>query len=144
MATHSRTLAWKIPWTEEPCRLQSMGSLRVGHDWSDLAAAAAMNNYVEYFYMCFLLIGIPSFVKCVFKSLVYFDCIACFFIVSFSELFIHSGYNLMPDIYMYVYIYIHIHIFVYIPNIYFPSLWHAFKFLKFSSFLMLCLGEWIF
>ena len=39
--THSSTLAWKIPWTEEPGRLQSMGSLRVGHDWSDLAAAAS-------------------------------------------------------------------------------------------------------
>ena len=33
MAPHSSTLAWKIPWTEEPRRLQSMGSLRVGHDW---------------------------------------------------------------------------------------------------------------
>ena len=33
MAPHSRTLAWKIPWTEEPGRLQSMGLLRVGHDW---------------------------------------------------------------------------------------------------------------
>ena len=33
MATHSSTLAWKIPWTEEYGRLQSMGSLRVGHDW---------------------------------------------------------------------------------------------------------------
>ena len=32
MATHSSTLAWKIPWTEKPGRLQSMGSLRVGHD----------------------------------------------------------------------------------------------------------------
>ena len=32
MATHSSTLAWKIPWMEEPSRLQSMGSLRVGHD----------------------------------------------------------------------------------------------------------------
>ena len=32
MATHSRTLAWKIPWTEEPGGLQFMGSLRVGHD----------------------------------------------------------------------------------------------------------------
>ena len=31
-ATHSSILAWKIPWTEEPCRLQSMGSQRVGHD----------------------------------------------------------------------------------------------------------------
>ena len=33
MAPHSSTLAWKIPWTEEPGRLQSMGSLRVRHDW---------------------------------------------------------------------------------------------------------------
>ena len=33
MAPHSSTLAWKIPWTEEPGWLQSMGSLRVGHDW---------------------------------------------------------------------------------------------------------------
>ena len=32
MATHSSILAWKIPWTEEPGGLQSMGSLRVGHD----------------------------------------------------------------------------------------------------------------
>ena len=32
MATHSSTLAWKIPWTEERGRLQSMGSQRVGHD----------------------------------------------------------------------------------------------------------------
>ena len=34
MAPHSSTLAWKIPWTEEPGRLQSMGSQRVGHDWA--------------------------------------------------------------------------------------------------------------
>ena len=33
MAPHSNTLAWKISWTEEPGRLQSMGSLRVRHDW---------------------------------------------------------------------------------------------------------------
>ena len=32
MATHSSVLAWKIPWTEEPGRLQSMGSQKVGHD----------------------------------------------------------------------------------------------------------------
>ena len=32
MAPHSSTLAWRIPWTEEPGRLQPMGSLRVGHD----------------------------------------------------------------------------------------------------------------
>ena len=34
MARHSSTLAWKTPWTEEPRRFQSMGSLRVGHDWA--------------------------------------------------------------------------------------------------------------
>ena len=34
MATHSGILAWKIPWTEEPGRLQYMGSQRVGHDWA--------------------------------------------------------------------------------------------------------------
>ena len=34
MAPHSSTLAWKIPWTEEPGRLQSMGSRRIGHDWA--------------------------------------------------------------------------------------------------------------
>ena len=32
MVNHSSTLAWKIPWIEEPCKLQSMGSQRVGHD----------------------------------------------------------------------------------------------------------------
>ena len=34
MVTHSSTLAWQIPWTEEPGRLQSMGSLGVGNDWA--------------------------------------------------------------------------------------------------------------
>ena len=34
MATHSSILTWRIPWTEEPGRLQSMGSQRVGHDWA--------------------------------------------------------------------------------------------------------------
>ena len=42
MAPHSSVLAWKIPWMEEPGRLQSMGSQRVRHDWSDLAAAAVV------------------------------------------------------------------------------------------------------
>ena len=41
MAPHSSTLAWRIPGTAEPGGLPSMGSHRVGHDWSDLAAAAA-------------------------------------------------------------------------------------------------------
>ena len=42
MATHSSVLAWRIPGTGEPPGLPSMGSHRVGHDWSDLAAAACI------------------------------------------------------------------------------------------------------
>ena len=41
MATHSSVLAWRTPGTGEPSGLPSMGSHRVGHDWSNLAAAAA-------------------------------------------------------------------------------------------------------
>ena len=43
MATHSSVLAWRIPGTGEPGGLPSMGSHRVRHDWSDLAAAAGAN-----------------------------------------------------------------------------------------------------
>ena len=56
MAPHSSTFAWKIPWTEEAGRLPSMGSLRVGHKWSNLAAAVAKpltvwitTNYGKFF-----------------------------------------------------------------------------------------------
>ena len=48
METHSSVLAWRIPGTGEPGGLPSMGSHRVGHDWSDLAAAAAVNNICIY------------------------------------------------------------------------------------------------
>ena len=41
MATHSSVLAWRIPGTGKPSGLLDMGSHRVGHDWSDLAAAVA-------------------------------------------------------------------------------------------------------
>ena len=44
MATHSIVLAWRIPGTGEPGGLPSMGWHRVGHDWSNLAAAAAANK----------------------------------------------------------------------------------------------------
>ena len=44
MAPHSSTLAWKIPWTEEPGRLQSMGSLRVGHDWATSLSCIGEGN----------------------------------------------------------------------------------------------------
>ena len=45
MATHSSILTCRIPWTEEPGRLQSIGSQRVGHDWSDLACSYF---YIKY------------------------------------------------------------------------------------------------
>ena len=45
MATHSSVLSWRIPGMREPGRLPSMGSYRVRHDWSDLAAAAAVYIY---------------------------------------------------------------------------------------------------
>ena len=49
MATHSSVLAWRIPGTGEPGGLPSMGSHRIGHDWSDLAAAAAARAQEETF-----------------------------------------------------------------------------------------------
>ena len=54
MATHSSVLAWRIPGTGEPGGLLSMGSHRVGHDWSDLAAAAA-DILTHILWTCFLL-----------------------------------------------------------------------------------------
>ena len=42
MATHSSVLAWRVPGTGEPVGLPSVGSHRVGHDWSDLAAAVGL------------------------------------------------------------------------------------------------------
>ena len=57
MAFHSSVLAWRIPGTGEPGRLPSMGSHRVGHDWSDLAAASAATwNEAEHY----LLKNVPS------------------------------------------------------------------------------------
>ena len=51
MATHSSVLAWRIPGTGEPGGLLSMRSHRVGHDWSDLAAAAAAGD-TQFQVMC--------------------------------------------------------------------------------------------
>ena len=48
MATHSSVLAWRIPGTREPVGLPSMGSHRVGHDWSNLAAVAAAYIFISH------------------------------------------------------------------------------------------------
>ena len=50
MAAHSSVLAWRIPGMGEPGGLLSMGSHRVGHGWSDLAAAAAMKDFTFTFH----------------------------------------------------------------------------------------------
>ena len=47
MGTHSSTLAWRIPWTKEPGRLQSMESQIVGHDWSD--STHTVSNIISCF-----------------------------------------------------------------------------------------------
>ena len=47
VATLSSILAWRIPWTEEPGGLQSIGSQRVGHSWSDLAGTAHILNIIS-------------------------------------------------------------------------------------------------
>ena len=60
MATHSSVLAWRIPGTGEPGGLPSTGSHRVGHDWSDLAAAAAC-HYTCFCYTWLWLISIAFF-----------------------------------------------------------------------------------
>ena len=58
MATHSSILAWKIPWTGEPGRLQPMGFQRIRRDWSDLACTQGTNhksfsNKLDFaFYIC--------------------------------------------------------------------------------------------
>ena len=54
MATHSSVLAWRIPGTGKPGGLPSMGSHRVGHDWSDVAAAAAVCFLCLWVWFCFV------------------------------------------------------------------------------------------
>ena len=59
-ATHSSILAWRIPGTEEPGGLLSMGLHRVGHDWSDLAAAAASAPQHSWFKTDFSLLKVKG------------------------------------------------------------------------------------
>ena len=65
MATHSSVLAWRIPGTGEPGGLPSMGSNGVGHDWSDLAAAATLSDSLLHnkvsWHTNFLLHEVPTF-----------------------------------------------------------------------------------
>ena len=72
MATHSSVLAWRIPGTGEPRGLPSVGSHRVGHDWSDLAAAAAaylgVDLLVHFIYDIWMFRAVDSYHHFVFPD----------------------------------------------------------------------------
>ena len=57
MSTHSRFLAWRIPWTEEPCGLQSTGLQRVGHDW-----VANTHMYLLYYIYMYIHIYVIHYI----------------------------------------------------------------------------------
>ena len=67
MAIHSSTIAWKIPWTEEPCRLQSMGSQKVGQDWATSLSLSLTEWVSEVTQLCPIFptqglnLGLPHF-----------------------------------------------------------------------------------
>ena len=100
MATHSSVLALRIPGTGEPGGLPSMGSHRVGHNWSDLAAAAAAAFYcliiLPYFRHLFLFhLSLCPFPSCHLKIPLSFICSVIFFffllLSSISSVFLESG-----------------------------------------------------
>ena len=62
MTTHASILAWRIPWTEEPGVVQSMGSQRVRHDWVMNSFTSIYSYYIGY---------IPSAVQSILKSILY-------------------------------------------------------------------------
>ena len=69
MATHSSVLAWRIPGTGEPGGLPSMGWHRVGHDWSNLAAAAAHKPNFIYTHEPFLILSLVCQHLAIFNSI---------------------------------------------------------------------------
>ena len=73
MATHFSILAWRIPWTEEPGRLQSMGLWRVGHDWSDSACTHTVFLHIFFFSIwkgcCFCSWRITENIKIIFEEI---------------------------------------------------------------------------
>ena len=86
MATYSSILAWRIPWTEKPGRLQSTGSQRVRHDWSDwVHLHVFLDKWLVYYYkmlffipVIFFILKLPMFeiniaIPALFLLMVYFS-----------------------------------------------------------------------
>ena len=64
VATHYSILAWRMPWTEEPGGLQSMGSQRVGHDWvTNISKSRRHAGYILYFYCLLTWLGLDT-IRC--------------------------------------------------------------------------------
>ena len=80
MATHSSVLAWRIPGTAEPSGLPSMESHRVRHDWSNLAAAAAVEELSLFFFCIIVYYKILNIVPSAIQwDLVIFFIYSCFY-----------------------------------------------------------------
>ena len=109
MATHSRILAWKNPWTEEPGRLQSMGLLIVGHDWAtDWAytqlywtTCPSLLKYIYTYVYMYTYVHILKLYVCMYSCVhicVYTQCI-----------YIYAHTYIYAYIYICIYIYTHMH-----------------------------------
>ena len=93
MGPHSSTLACKIPGMGEPGGLLSMGSHRVGHDWSDLAAAAVFPLYCFPLFLCTDHWGRLSYLSLLFFETLHsgeyiFPFLVCLLLLFFSQLFV--------------------------------------------------------
>ena len=129
MATHCRTLAWKIPWTEKPSRLYSMGSQRVGHDWVT-TLTVHFNFFMCWFFPLFIFFSCRWFqsLRIIITKDAWYD-------FSFSKIYWNFFHGLVYDLswkifhvhlkwmcilllldgilYTHVYIYTHTHIYMY-------------------------------
>ena len=90
MPTHSSIFAWRIPWTEKPGDLQSIGSQRVGHDWSDLAHVHMQlqlcKHYSFFSYLLFLLL----FILALFTSLIFVSLVVLLFFLIIMWFYLFS------------------------------------------------------
>ena len=83
MATHSSVLAWRIPGTGEPGGLPSMGSQRVGHDWSDLAAAAGPFN-PRFLSSSFVILSFTLYISIILQSIFSIPIYTSVFLITFT------------------------------------------------------------